>query len=132
MVIRCRMLSAHSSRLAAGGVRHNGGHPRPTLIFLHIPKAAGSTFNSILEPRFDPKHTFAFRDPIGDVERLKALPQPERAQLQLIKGHLAYGVHEHLSQPFEYITILRDPVERIGAAFHSFRFASSNLDAVSF
>src|SRR2546426_12314755 len=107
------MLSAQPSRQVAGDVRNNGGNSRPTVIFLHIPKAAGSTFSSVLEARFDPKRTFIVRDSVRDVERLKGLTEAERAQLQLITGHLPYGIHEHLSQPFEYITILRNPVERM-------------------
>ncbi len=41
------------------------------------------------------------------------MPDAERGRLQLIEGHLPYGIHEYLSQPCEYITILRDPVERM-------------------
>ena len=63
--------------MGPGDVGNNGGHSRPTLIFLHIPKAAGSTFSSILEAPFDPKRTFIFRDPPADLERLKAVPAPD-------------------------------------------------------
>ena len=72
----------------------------------------------MLAQRFDAKRTFTVRDPIKHIENLKALPAAERDQLQLIKGHFPYGIHEHLSQPFDYITMLRDPVERMVSHYY--------------
>src|SRR6185436_7498297 len=86
---------------------------RSTLVFLHIPKAAGSTLDSLLAQRFDPARTLTIRNSVKQIEELKALSGEERAKLDLIKGHFPYGIHEHLPRPCEYITMLRDPVERM-------------------
>ena len=106
-------LSGDPAAHATGRDKNNGSSSRPTLIFLHIPKAAGSTFDAVLERKFKGKPILTIRKPVQEIEQLKGLPRADRERLQLIKGHFPYGIHEHLSQPFEYITILREPVERI-------------------
>jgi hypothetical protein len=80
----------------------------PTLIYVHIPKTAGTTLYSILKKNFERARIF-FSHSAAD---LASLPAEERVRLQLIRGHFPYGIHRCLSQPFEYITILRDPIER--------------------
>jgi hypothetical protein len=101
--------SGHSA-----GKDRNGDRISPTILYLHIPKAAGTTLSVILEDRFEQKErVLNLRDTRKAVEELKSLPQDQRDQLQLVRGHFPYGVHECLRQPFEYITILRDPIERL-------------------
>ena len=80
----------------------------PTLIYVHIPKTAGTTLYSILKRNLERDRIF-FAHTAAD---LASLPAEERVRLQLIRGHFPYGIHRCLSQPVEYITILRDPIER--------------------
>jgi len=83
----------------------------PTVIYVHIPKTAGTTFYSILDRNFESAGTYLYRLTEG-TEQLTNLPADQRDRLQLIRGHLPYGIHRCLSQPVEYITILREPIER--------------------
>ena len=39
----------------------------------------------------------------------------------MFKGHMLFGLHEILPQPSTYITVLRDPVERVLSAFYYMR-----------
>jgi hypothetical protein len=92
----------------------NGDRSSPTILYLHIPKAAGTTLSVILEERLkETGRVLNLRDTRKAVEELTGLPQAQRDQLQLVRGHFPYGIHECLRQPYEYITILRDPVERL-------------------
>jgi hypothetical protein len=88
-----------------------------TVIFLHIPKTAGSTLESILERKFPFRKTYdiyGYGDSIAKkVERLKGMPDSEKRKYVLIKGHYQFGLHEHLPQESTYITFLRNPIERI-------------------
>lgn len=85
-------------------------------IFLHVPKTAGSTFHLILGARFDGRETrnlFGARYSDPEVVDFIALPEAMRRKIRLLKGHMPYGLHEYLPQPSKYITVLRDPVERV-------------------
>jgi Galactose-3-O-sulfotransferase len=93
---------------------------RKALIFLHIPKTAGTTLNRIIEWQYSPFAIFTM-DPYRirpTAERLKHLPEARRRRLQVVRGHLFYGIHEFLPQGATYITMLRDPVARVLSAYH--------------
>ncbi len=89
------------------------------LIFLHIPKTAGTTLNRIIEWQYDPRTIYTV-DPYqirATVQRLKTLSEKRRRSLRVVRGHLIYGVHECLPQGGTYITMLRDPVKRFLSSY---------------
>ncbi len=47
------------------------------------------------------------------MSRLETMDDEARKGLRLIKGHYRFGLHESLPQPARYVTMLRDPVERV-------------------
>jgi hypothetical protein len=57
-------------------------------------------------------------DPMGGIEQV---PLEARRAARVAAGHVFYGVHEHIPQECEYITILREPVARVVSMFHSMR-----------
>jgi len=86
-------------------------HP---IIFLHIPKTAGTTLTQPVLRHFPPDRTFILKDDIdAAIARFKALPHEERMRIRCLKGHQPYGLHEYLAPGARYITILREPVARI-------------------
>jgi hypothetical protein len=90
------------------------------LIFLHIPKTAGTTLNRIIEWQYSPFEIFTM-DPYrirATPERLKKLPEGRRRRLRVVRGHMFYGVHECLPQGATYMTMLRDPVARVLSAYY--------------
>jgi len=93
---------------------------REALIFLHIPKTAGTTLNRIIEWQYSPFAIFTM-DPYrirATAERLKRLPEGRRRRLLVVRGHLFYGIHEFLPQGATYITMLREPVARVLSAYY--------------
>ncbi|MGB8166698.1 MAG: hypothetical protein WCF18_04355 [Chthoniobacteraceae bacterium] len=86
-----------------------------TVIFLHLPKAAGSTLNRVIAQQYVPAEIYKTGGKplpiIGD--ELAANPR-----VRLIAGHIGFGVHGFLTRPFTYITVLRDPVERMLSHYH--------------
>ncbi|MGI8890090.1 MAG: sulfotransferase family 2 domain-containing protein [Chthoniobacterales bacterium] len=93
---------------------------RQALIFLHIPKTAGTTLNRIIEWQYSPLSIFTI-DPYrirATTERLRALPEARRRKLRMVRGHLHYGVHEYLPQGASYFTLLREPVARALSAYY--------------
>ena len=90
-----------------------------TLIFVHIAKTAGTTLKRILEKIYR-------RDSIVTVTRdleskdinnilvddFKRLSPQEKRKIRFIRGHLPFGLHQYINNPYDYITMLRHPVER--------------------
>jgi hypothetical protein len=86
----------------------------PLVIFLHVPKTGGMTFNLVLERNYPGLQTLI----TGASDRhalrvdLGAWPEERMRGLRCVRGHLEYGVHERFPKPSRYITLLRDPVDR--------------------
>lgn len=90
-----------------------------SVIFLHIPKAAGTTLQQIINRHYPKSERYAFdADAEASIAAFKALPEETKRQYRLISGHMGFGLHQYMSQPTTYITILRDPVERVISYYH--------------
>ena len=93
------------------------------LIFLHLPKCAGTTLNRIIEWEYDPMRVFSI-DPVLHLWSFQKLNRwsPKRLEtMQVFKGHMPLGIHKRLAQPSTYITFLRDPVERVMSGYYFMR-----------
>jgi hypothetical protein len=84
-----------------------------TLIFLHIPKTAGTTLNSIIERQYAPPQIFALGERVQEsLDSYRRMSTAEKQQYRLITGHMSFGLHEHVPGPSRYFTVLRQPLER--------------------
>lgn len=88
---------------------------QPILVFVHIPKTAGTTLRVIAEQQYPMGEILPlYGSDIGQAcEVLRALKQSQVDHLAMIRGHFAYGVHEAINRPVRYITLLRRPVPRV-------------------
>lgn len=101
---------------------------RPTsdtevVIFLHVPKTAGTTLNRLIEWEYDLFEMYSI-DPVffrWSAAHLRKLSKGRLNKIRVVKGHMLFGLHEILPQPAIYITVLRDPVERVLSAFYFIR-----------
>ncbi len=87
-----------------------------TLMILHIPKCAGTTLRTILERQYPLADIYKIKSDIrGDQVRLANMSEIFKRPIRAVFGHYAYGLHSALApgQPFEYVTVLRDPVARV-------------------
>jgi hypothetical protein len=85
-------------------------------IFLHIPKNGGSTFHHILTRNYSDDETFSVKVKPGiglDLQEFLDLPVEKKGNINLLKGHVVFGIHEELPQQSEYITFLRNPADRL-------------------
>jgi Sulfotransferase family len=82
------------------------------LLFLHIPKAGGTTLNGIINQQY-PKAKAFHLNGINNRSQLAQLSLRQRQSLKIIRGHFAFGLHRFLSAPSTYFTFLRDPVKRV-------------------
>jgi Galactose-3-O-sulfotransferase len=93
---------------------------REAIIFIHLPKCGGTTFNRIIEWEYPPLRVFSI-DPSffrWSYHRLQQWPARRLARIQVFKGHMPFGLHELLPQPATYITVLRDPIDRAVSEYY--------------
>jgi hypothetical protein len=92
----------------------------PCLIFLHLPKTAGSTLTTVLRwqyRRLRPEQIMRFDTQGRGFDDIGLLPIDHRAQLKVLMGHFPYGVHDHLPNACRYVTIVREPVQRVVSTY---------------
>ncbi len=100
------------------------------LIFLHIPKTAGTTFHNILDKQFLPENVFTIQvidDTRLNIDEFISLPKSAREKVYLLKGHMSFGLHKYMVGETKYITFLREPRERI-ISFYYYVLQNSNLE----
>ncbi len=91
--------------------------PRP-LIFLHLPKAGGSTLQEVIVRNYACGFGFRFTGDLDQLQAFKALPAEMRAKFDLVHGHVHFGIHEWVPDPALYMTMLRDPVDRLVSYYY--------------
>lgn len=96
---------------------------REAVIFLHLPKTAGTTVNRLIEWEYRISEMYSI-DPVlfeWSAAHLRKLSAERLAKIRMFKGHMLFGLHEVLPQPATYITVLRDPIDRVISAFYFMR-----------
>lgn len=85
------------------------------LIFIHVPKTAGTTCHNILrrEYRFCQHYQIDGGAVRESLEAFMRLSDKERRAIRILRGHHHFGMHEYLYGDTTYITMLRNPVDRM-------------------
>lgn len=85
-----------------------------TIIFVHIPRTAGTTLHTILDRQYPREQIYSTNPtpdrPTASVEEFKRLSASEIAPLRLLRGHLPFGLHELITGPSAYFTLRRYPL----------------------
>lgn len=86
-------------------------------VFVHMPKAGGSTLQEIIQRPYPLAATFDIHGESvetvqSSVDRLRRMPEQERERIACVKGHIPFGIHRWLPRTPLYATMLRDPIER--------------------
>lgn len=84
------------------------------LIYLHVPKCAGQTLSSALRLSFRRSRVLYLDGLDKPLHEVVGSISPEAlSQVELVLGHIHYGVHKFLPREPAYVTVLRDPVDRV-------------------
>lgn len=81
------------------------------LIWLHIPKTAGTTVMTVLEREYGSR--FLRLANRGGWRRFGSLPERSRRRYRCIMGHMPWGLDAEIPGPAIYATMLREPVDRV-------------------
>jgi hypothetical protein len=100
-------------------------------LFLHIPKTAGTTLKSCVYEHFavpgsdrDWFHDgiyyfpYGFHKPERPAFDAHARTAFARDDLRAVVGHFWYGAHALVPRPSYYVTLLRDPIERVTSLYY--------------
>jgi Galactose-3-O-sulfotransferase len=93
------------------------------VIFLHLPKAAGSTLNRLIEWEYPLLQMYSI-DPVffeWSWTHLQRLSKERLRRTRMFKGHMLFGLHALLPQRATYITVVREPVDRVISSFYFMR-----------
>jgi hypothetical protein len=98
----------------------------PLVVFIHIPKTAGTTFGSVLRATYPPGEVLSlgniFKGAGGfDARRAARLPQSikDLRRAAVLGGHVPFGIRRYLPDETRYITLLREPIERTLSQYYS-------------
>jgi hypothetical protein len=124
--------SMNATLAGADSTDTRAGPDAPVVLFLHVPKAGGSTlgeyvYNQCRAPasRGDGlldagvaylDYGFIKEPELAVPGRVKSLLG--RRDLRAVIGHFWFGLHEHVARPSTYVTLLRDPVERVVSLYY--------------
>ena len=91
------------------------------LVFVHFPKVGGNTLHAILEGQY-PQSTHISSNGLQTLNEILTLSEQDMDNIDVIRGHMNFGVHKLFARPAVYISMLRDPVERvISHYYHALR-----------
>ena len=82
-----------------------------TIIFLHIPKTGGRSLQNILLRQYSDDEIVV--DAHSKLDEIANWSDERKRSLRYVQGHFVYGVHNMLPQECSYITMLREPVDRV-------------------
>ncbi|WP_273847760.1 sulfotransferase family 2 domain-containing protein [Halalkalibacter alkalisediminis] len=88
------------------------------LIHLHTPKTAGTTLRKIITNNYHNSSYNVYLDESKRKERLRSL---SKKNVSCIQGHFPFGIHKYLSKPCTYITMLRNPIDRVISEYYFIR-----------
>ncbi len=97
---------------------------REVVLFVHIPKTAGSTLRHLASRQDRPRSVFStgVEEPLPEsIARLQRMLEAQRRRLRLVQGNFGYGLHQLFPQAARYVTFLRGPIERAISFYHYVR-----------
>jgi hypothetical protein len=104
----------------------------PVLLHLHIPKSAGTSLNLAIEELHSSgeylleeedrlvnkvyyPHAGIDKRYVPDENAIRILNRPD---LKAVVGHFSFGLHQCINRKCNYVTLLRDPVDRILSLYY--------------
>ena len=106
-------------------VRSAGPASADALLFMHLAKTGGTSLRVSLSKAYADREKAFVYDPADLRGALRQdefgeLPAERRAALRLVMGHFRFGLHRSLDQRSRYVTVVRDPVDRVVSLYYHY------------
>ena len=88
------------------------------IIHLHIPKTGGTTLRDIIQRQYLSKNILTIPTIEKSENILETVPSVKINQLEVVQGHLKYGIHFNLNRSAKYFAILRNPIDRVLSTYY--------------
>ncbi len=116
---------------------HKSFSDKKPVVFLHLPKCAGSTFLGILLKQFGRRSILVLgfrKNGLTPPEylqfvkdELESIPYDRLLHYDVIEGHLYYDDLHELQRNCSLVTMLRDPVRRVISEYHFVKTSRSHI-----
>ncbi len=97
------------------------------LLFMHVPKTAGSSLYSIFRTILQPPELLKLHPNGETLVRINALPKQHMARLKILYGHVDLQLAKQILPLQQCVTLLRDPVDRIVSYYAFVKHMNSGL-----
>lgn len=117
-------------RLPAAGNSVPGvsGSPKSAdpIVFIHIPKTGGMTVQAMIRDIYRPGELHKINPDVDSIKQYQSLSRDRKDKLKVIYGHMDYWIHELLPPNSRYVTLMRNPVERVISHYRYVRRTANN------
>lgn len=96
-----------------------------TLVFVHIPKTAGTTLLHIINKKYKNIYQTDGLNPKYSREEFEGFSIEKQNEFEAIIGHLTLSLSRNIENPI-FLTYLRNPVDHFISLFHYIKRAESN------
>ena len=88
-------------------------------IFLHVQKSAGTSVRVAIESLYRKCEIALIYPNVPGISLADfgKIPLHQRQGFKFLAGHIYFGIHEYLEKPSRYVTVLRNPIDRLISNF---------------
>jgi hypothetical protein len=97
---------------------HDAVDAEPLLVFLHNAKTGGMTLRDIVGAHYARRQLLNIRGEHRTLDAVLSRTELRRPELSIIEGHIPFGVHRRIPRPCQYVSLLREPTDRLVSFFY--------------